>query len=513
MASETVIPEVVGIFNFAKAFSTHRSYLSDVCDVDYTCGESFGNGFESPTDVFNDGVTVCMSSTKDLHKADSNYVKTAICDVMGSGVKILRADNGCSSDIRFCITSCESERIPQVTVRKIDALLKKYKTIKLLDIDFTLDCGRISTRKDVIDWLPSGTKIADSKNRTGNNCISWFEDDGKQRCKEYNKTVQIAETAGARPIIGSDMHLMLNGSALSDSIISFKDVGMTRLEITFYGSELKPADEYVAAVLDLFERMKTCKTYSVSLEQQWSALSSCLTQMLCIYHEPSSMFAYVHWWNSLTGKMQGSQKEINRKNLLKVVANFGFSERPVYLLTVGDDDGEELKVYRRAIGSSDVTLLPGPSGLYAQTNKMRYVLSDFGIGSVAPGYLGWVDKLRSESSAIATVVEENESSIIDDELAMQMASLTVNTREYKKGSEILEVGKTYKIVAVGREIHYGKPHLFFRTKDGIAVRCEKSLRKIIEDRETNGEVGAFSILVRKKTNGSNISDIECDIVD
>src|SRR5579871_3316301 len=363
MESQSTTPEVVGIYNFAKAFATHRAYLSDVSCVDYTCGEDGVRGFESPTDVFNDGITVYMSSSKDLHKADANYVRTAICDVMGKGVKILRVDNGLGADIRFCITACESERIPQITVQKVDALLTKYKSIKLADIDFTLDCGRISTRKDVKAWLPPGTKIADSKNRTGNNCISWFEDDGKRRCKEYNKTVQIAETAGARPVLGSDMHILLNGSMLADSIISFKDVGMTRLEITFYGGELKTPDEYVEAVMDLFERMESCTTYSVSLERQWNALASCLTQMMCIYHEPSSTFAYVHWWNSLTGKMQGSQKEINKKNLLKVVANFGFSERPIYLLTV-DGRGEELKVYRRGIGSSEITLLPGPSGLY-----------------------------------------------------------------------------------------------------------------------------------------------------
>src|SRR4051812_31730329 len=95
-------PSVTGAYDFAKTFATYRDYLSDVCDVDYTCGEPATRGFESPTEVFNDGVTVSMKSVKALHKADASYLRTAICDVMGSGVTLLRADNGFCGDIRYC---------------------------------------------------------------------------------------------------------------------------------------------------------------------------------------------------------------------------------------------------------------------------------------------------------------------------------------------------------------------------------------------------------------------------
>src|SRR5579871_1135500 len=360
---------LVSDYSFANAFAKYRAYLSDICDVDYTCGAEGRQGFGAHTEVFNDNITVSIVSEKEMQKADAVFCRAAIRDIFGNRVGILRADNGQGGKMRFCIST---SRLPlENVIKKVKELARKYKRITLCDIDFTIDCQYITTRADVVDWLPAGTKIMDRANTTGNNCISWFEDDGKRRCKEYNKTVQIKESAGVREVIGSSLYTLVTDNETADTALEYKGVGMTRLEVTFYGTSISNAQYYTDVVMDLYRRMGKCKTYKVSLEEQWNALASKITQMMCIYHVPSGMFAYCHWWNSLTGKIQGGSRSVDRQGVLKIRSHYGFVNRPIYLLTVVVNGGtldEEIRLYRRSEQDENIILAPGArGGLYPRT--------------------------------------------------------------------------------------------------------------------------------------------------
>lgn len=508
--------QLEGDYAFAESFSRYRAYLSDICDVDYTCGREAGRGFGGHTPVFNDNVTVSVQTTPEMHKVDIAYARAGISDILGDDIGIMRVDNGKSSSLRFCLT------LPRMSVgdvvASIQKLLDKYHRIKLCDIDFTIDCERITTRKDVEVWLPAGTKIADRRNKTGNNCISWYEEDGKRRCKEYNKTVQVLESAGAREKIGSSLHVLFTDTEVGSTAQEYKDSGVTRLEITFYSSELYRAEHYTTTVLDLYCRLRTCASYSVSLADQWCALSSKLTQMMCIYHTPTSTFAYCHWWNSLTGKIQGSSKTIKGKDLMKVLGNYSFVDRPVYLITVkGSPAREDIKVYRRASSDENITLVPGTNGgLYPSGKDKVRDLADYGMGVVEPGHLGWKDRLRSTSKALAVCEEEvMQEASIEDEINALMASMskiTINTKEYRPAHKTLVLDKVYTIMAFGKEVFHGKECVFARTTSGDAVRCEKSLARMILEHDASGVTYPLKIRTLRVVKHSNVPDLYCDVV-
>ena len=89
------------------------------------------------------------------------------------------------------------------------------------------------------------------------------------------------------------------------------DAGMTRIEIKVYDRELYPINYYI----DYFKQVKTnlqgCNFYNVSLERQWKQLVRRIynKEVIMIYLKEAKFFAYCHWLNSQTGKMQGGTRK------------------------------------------------------------------------------------------------------------------------------------------------------------------------------------------------------------
>ena len=510
--------EISGDFGFAAAFSRYRTYLSDVCDVDYTCGKEAGKGFGTRTAVFNDNVTIRVLTQPEMQKVDIAYLRTGVEDVLGEKVGIHRVDNGRSSHLRFCLSFVAKTSIEDA-LADVGALIGKYKRIQLCDIDFTVDCERITTRETLLNWLPSGTKISDRKNNTGKNCLSWFEDNGRIRCKVYNKIVQILESAGVREPIGSSIHTLLTDTDIASTAIDYQLFGVTRIEVTFYSSELQTPRYYTETVLGLYKRLESCPTFSVSLEDQWKALRDQLTQMLCIYDEKTSAFAYCQWWNSLTGKIQGASKTVKPKDLMKIVGNYSFPNRPIYLIQVSKTTGDEkIRVFRRNSSDDDdknLTLVPGPNGgLYPNGKKKCHNLAEYGMGSLDPGYIGWGDtRLRPTDAAIGLVGEIlQESTLVDeiDALVNKMSKITINTKEYTPAYKTLEMDKEYTFSAFGQEVFHGKECIFARTTCGKAIRCEKSLATLIT---SHGDAaGPLKIRTIKVVKPKNVPDLQCSVI-
>lgn len=509
--------EFDGEYSFPRAFSRYGEYLSDISEVDYTCGTASRLGFGEHTSVFNDNITVCMTSGKEMHKMDSIICRAAIREFFGDQVGIMRGDNGRCADIRFCISTSLMMMSNDEVLSCLQRLLRKHTRLKLCDIDFTIDCRYITTRQDVLAWLPPGTRISDRRNTTGNNCISWFEDNGKRRCKEYNKTAQVKESAGARETIGSSLHVLMTDNETASTALRFKESGVTRLEVTFYSSNVMTIGYYIDTVIDLYRRMQTCKTYEVSLEQQWDALAAEIKQMMCMYHVPSSTFAYCHWWNSLTGKMQGGSKVVKSGDLSKVMSHYGFLNRPIYLVTVRENNGvvdEEVKLFRRAQHDENITLIAGPrGGLYPNTKEAKkHALSDFGMGVIEPGYIGWKDNIRSTSKAFLGLVEDTLESDIG-ELETFMTKLNINTKNYKAANKALDKEKEYRMIGYGKE-KYGKGiGTFAMMSDGTCVRCEKTLAALIDARVESGNLSHIRFVALDTPNRANVFDTVIKILD
>ncbi|KAF9163349.1 hypothetical protein BGX20_001364 [Mortierella sp. AD010] len=161
---------------------------------------------------------------------------------------------------------------------------------------------------------------------------------------------------------------------------------------------------------------------------------------------------------------------------MKIIGNFGFLNRLIYLIQVtesGNVKNEDLKVYRRIFNRETITLIPGPSGgLYPTCKDQIRELSDFGVGVVFPGYLGWKRGLRNTDKAIAEVqewsndVQENSLQDDIDQLTAKMLKITINTKEYKPAHKTLSMDTEYTIVAFGREMFRGRECIFARMTDG-----------------------------------------------
>lgn len=501
-----------GDIDICDVFERHRAYMSDVSTVDYTVGSTPTKGFGECTSVFNDGIIFKILSSKSQHKHDIIWGRTVLSEVFGNKVLVMPAGNGKGKSILLRLS--HDGIPPQECISKMRIVLSRYKRIRLSSADFTMDCPNITTRKDVENWLPGGTVIAEHAARVGNNCISWYDvaiDGGKIRIKVYNKIVQLFESAGVFEKNGSNFHMLLNDSALSGTALKFKECGVSRIEITFYSETVSDFQYYVDALHDVHKRLQTCPSYVASIKKQWQQLATCITQTIAVYHAPSKTFGYCHWWNSMTGKMQGaSRNRIDSSDVLKLLGNFSFYDRPMYLIRAKSDQDEAVEVYMRREGGHLMTMIPGERGGF-YPSEPKHQLSDYGIGAVPPGYIGWKEKFGHNSKPLAQVDQIQSSSVLE-ELVTKMSALAVNPREYDADYDLLDVGSQYTIISYGESHYHGKSYMFARTSDGKYIRCGAYLKSMLEEHRESGNTAVLTIVVLRKVKPGNKKNVICDIV-
>src|SRR3979490_1013250 len=79
-----------------------------------------------------------------------------------------------------------------------------------------------------------------------------------------------------------------------------------------------------------------------------------------IYLKEEKFFAYCHWLNSQTGKMQGgTQKRVYERHIQLLVSNYSFNKTTTKLIRITNDD-TKVEEYKRMV--SNITLIPGPRG-------------------------------------------------------------------------------------------------------------------------------------------------------
>ena len=198
-------------------------------------------------------------------------------------------------------------------------------------------------------------KIVDDRQKVGHHCISWRgkTDETKNiRFKVYNKLVQILESAEVRKPLGSRMEdLVEKDSVFARRIECRREHGYTRIELTFYGPDLLELEEYAERMDETRELLKKCHTFQCSFEKQWEERAKCISSMVAVYitrkesRTSEGIFAYCHWWNSVTSKKYGYiWKRVMPETAKLLLANYSFNDRPIHYLEATVEKDEYAKI-------------------------------------------------------------------------------------------------------------------------------------------------------------------------
>ena len=206
--------------------------------------------------------------------------------------------------IKVSLIDCRAKRVVAILANLLPALRKR--SLVLHDIDFTRDCCYVTSRVVLEGHLQDNgiDRIVDDCKKVGDNCVSWWgsTDATKDiRYKWYNKFVQLLESAEVRKSLGSRMEdLVAKEGAFAKRLERHKDHGYSRIELTFYGPKLLSLEEYHDHMEETKKLLSNCTTYQCSFEMQWQERAKRIKLVVMVYFPAKKLFAYCHWWNSLT---------------------------------------------------------------------------------------------------------------------------------------------------------------------------------------------------------------------
>src|SRR3979490_3337292 len=469
-----------------KLFQTHS--LSDIFDVDYTCGEEYITpSLESANPIFCDNV-ILWSIGKD-HRV---YIQKMCNRSFGGSFQIKRLHSSTlmDNDIAPKETEyyCIKISLSLVPLERVLNFIRKIirNDIILHDIEITQDVPYITIRKDVMKHiLKNGIikrDIVDDRRKVGDNCTSFYTPDDSMKIKVYNKFVQMLESCHVMTVLGSRIHnLFIDPTNYMKYILrELLHTGMTRIEVKFYDRELCPMNYYI----DYFKQVKTnlegCNFYKVSLERQWKQLVRRIynKEVIMIYIKEKKFFAYCHWLNSQTGKIQGgTQKRVLERHIQLLVSNYSFNKTTTKLITITNDN-TKVEEYKRTV--SNITLIPGPKGsLYP---RIRSILSpeDIGLIEFKGVKIGWPDKrIRSDSLPLSPIERVGDNNNNNNELRNITDPLVSH---YKAGYSILNIDTIYKVISKGSLYYRGSQCTVIEVKNKkgeiLKVRCGRMLEDL-----------------------------------
>lgn len=177
--------------------------------------------------------------------------------------------------------------------------------------------------------------------------------------------------------------------------------------------------------------------------------------MVAVYFPKKKLFAYSHWWNSITSKKNGySWKRVSKDVVGILLANFSFNDHPIYYFEAKEEENfisiTKEKVYQRVEGSTEMTLIPGgQKGMYpaqdAFPNEVRE-FAEMGIVEVDNITIGWPKKRYNKKSApLAQIVEVGDGDEGDDVYVHKIKRPSASS--YTAAHNALEEGMQYTIVA------------------------------------------------------------------
>lgn len=391
--------------------------------------------------------------------------------------------------VKVSLNYCRAKKVVPMLASMLPTL--EEHSIVLHDIDITHDCRRITTRTQLERHIHENNagKIVDDRFKVGDHCVSWRgnkENTKDIRFKVYNKFVQTLESAEVRKSLGSRMEdLVEKEGAFARHVKRFKEHGYTRVELTFYGSTLHSFWDYQDRMNEVRELLETCPTYKCSFENQWKQRAECIKSMVAVYFPKNNLFAYCHWWNSITSKKYGYMwKKVSSTVVPLLLANYSFNDRPIHYFEAGEGvNGKAVitkeKKYYRKPGCTAITLVPGPQkGMFPSRDECPNGARKFhhvGIVEVDNIKISWPKRShRRVSAPLAEIIERE-----DDESETDVQRLkAVRSSLYTVAHQILQPDTLYTIVAAGLHEYRGDLRWHFISECGLKFRSGKSLAKI-----------------------------------
>jgi len=437
--------------------------------------------------------------------------------------------------IKISLQQCRAKRVVLALSPMLETLRSKHMVLH--DIDMTRDCRYVTERRLVEQHLLQNgiTTVIKDRHRVGDHCTSWMgsSDDTKNiRYKVYNKFVQILESAEVRKSLGSRMEGLVadDDERFMARLLRHKDHGMSRLELTFYGNTLLSLDEYKAHLDHARALLSTCRVYDYSYEEMWKERANYIESMVAVHIPAKKVFAYCHWWNSVTSKKYGYMwKNVGSKLVPLLLANYSFNDRPIHYIKVKVDDAGVVeiiseKVYEREPGCTAMTLVAGKTkGMFPSRDTCEglvYEFSEVGIVEHKNISIGWPEKKHSKKSRpLAVLVGKPTSDSHEGYVRwMKKPHSTLFTADYN----ILVPGTEYTVVAAGLADFRGKSYWHLVTECGLKVKAGKSLEGIWERwrgqyRGDNGRVLIHQIpkmrfLAERKVRSRGTFDMKCVLV-
>ena len=437
--------------------------------------------------------------------------------------------------IKMSLKQCRAKRAVLALSPMLETLRSKHMVLH--DIDMTRDCRYVTERRLVEQHLLRNgiTTVIKDRSRVGDHCISWMgsSDDTKNiRYKVYNKFVQILESAEVRKSLGSRMEGLVadDDKRFMARLLRHKDHGMSRLELTFYGSTLLSLDEYLAQLADARTLLSTCPVYDHSYEEMWKERANYIESMVAVHIPAKKVFAYCHWWNSVTSKKYGYMwKNVGSKLVPLLLANYSFNDRPIHCIKVKVDDAGKVeiiseKVYERESGCTAMTLVAGKTkGMFPSRDTCEglvYEFSEVGIVEHKNISIGWPEKKHSKKSRpLAVLVEKPTSDSHEGYVRwMKKPHSTLFTADYN----ILVPGTEYTVVAAGLADFRGNSYWHLVTECGLKVKAGKSLEGIWErwrgqytgdhGRVLIHQIPKMRFLAERKVRIRGVFDMKCVLV-
>lgn len=538
-----------------QALNLYSKFIADVGKEIALPGEP-KNGWKKYSKLFCDNVIfwALVDAGGDVDKQKKNSIATIIDALEGDGVnrsmiRVLRQgtikEDGFFHrrtlrkfgkkakgvveyfSIKVTLHSLELATLLASLKASTEDLEKEY--IFLHDVDVATDCRRVTSRpilqKYLEDNFGDDIEIVNDLSKVGNHCLSWIaitEDEQKVRCKVYNKFVQMMESAETTSSLGSRMESLVIDvdGKLHKRLRKARKMGLSRLEVKFYGGDLQTLAHYEKYLENVKDMIQKCPTFEVPFEEYWKYMASTISSMVGVFASgkvggsQKSVFAYCHWWNSITTKKYGVLREkVGREEALKLLANYSFNDRPIYFLEVSlEDPSKEIKVtkYMRQAGCTEMTFVAGrQNGLYPYIyHDEVYEFADMGIVPTNNITINWPEtRLRKSSPPL---VDIHQVAIDDEDLYMQTEKLSGTKASYKPAHEVLTERTKYTIVAAVTSTFRGKEYIFVTLTNGLKCRCGKSLEaKVVKwlDEYEDGKVPQMEFTTTTKIRVRGYTDI------
>src|SRR3979490_3065992 len=198
-----------------------------------------------------------------------------------------------------------------------------------------------------------------------------------------------------------------------------------------------------------------------------------------IYIKEKRFFAYCHWLNSQTGKIQGgTQKRVLDRHIQLLVSNYSFNKTTTKLITITNDD-MKVEEYKREV--RNIIVIQGLRGsLYPQTQS---ILSpeDIGLIEFKGIKIGWPDKRIHSDSLPLSPIEKLEDN--DNNELRNITDPLVS--HYRAGHSILDIDTIYKVISKGSLYYRGSKCTVIEVKNKkgeiLKVRCRRMLEDLLEN--------------------------------